>query len=178
MTTPSIVEFLRARLQEDEDTARATLIDVHGSGDWRADKQPVVFAAQPRPLRPWNDGGWQDDSRGVHTSGLYRVRDANARPVVEEVRSLVDDDDPHNITEYVNGAAVSQFIARPDPARVLREVEAKQAIVEQHPVGDLGYCMNCWANRTPQSMEAPCLTLRNLAAVYSGHPDYREEWKP
>ena len=44
------------------------------------------------------------------------------------------------------------------PARVFREVEAKRVIVDSHV--------------------ATAAMLRLLAAVYSDHPDYREEWKP
>jgi Family of unknown function (DUF6221) len=59
----------------------------------------------------------------------------------------------------------AQHIARHDPARVLREVEAKRAILAQ------------WEHSPPGS---PVLTfaLYNLAAVYGDHPDYRQEWKP
>jgi hypothetical protein len=60
--------------------------------------------------------------------------------------------------------------------RALREAHAKEAIIDQHPIGELGYCMNCWAHRQVLSIEAPCLTLRHLAAVYSDHPDYDQSW--
>ena len=49
-------------------------------------------------------------------------------------------------------------IARHDPARVLREVAAKRAILASHSV--------TWT------------VVEQLAAVYSYHPDYRAEWKP
>ena len=59
----------------------------------------------------------------------------------------------------------ARHIARHDPARVLREVEAKRAILalrEASPVG------------------SPVLTfaLCHLAAVYSGHTDYDPAWAP
>ena len=62
------------------------------------------------------------------------------------------------------------------PARVLREVEAKRAILAEHQavckladltgqeIGFLGWYRE-WV-------------LKNVAAVYSDHPDYRPEWKP
>ena len=62
-----------------------------------------------------------------------------------------------------------------DPARVLREVEAKRRITEAHNRAE-HYCPSpVLAGRhgqlwTPE--EGPCWTLRLLAAVYSGHPDY------
>lgn len=57
-----------------------------------------------------------------------------------------------------------RHVIRHDPARVLRELAAKRAILSEHIVGG-------WH-------PVPCLTLRALASVYSDHPDYRAEWKP
>jgi hypothetical protein len=79
-------------------------------------------------------------------------------------------------------------VARHDPARVLREVEAGRTILAEHvpydctePKGQR--CFRCASDRAYRSGAAiheawPCLTLRILAAVYSDHPDYRPEWKP
>ena len=50
-----------------------------------------------------------------------------------------------------------------DPARVLREVEAKRAILDYE--------------NYRKSLPG-CLLLRHFAAVYSDHPGYRPEWKP
>jgi hypothetical protein len=65
-----------------------------------------------------------------------------------------------------------------DPARALREVEAKRRIVNLHTraedaEGDSRtWCPVCgWR-------EFPCLTLRMLALPHADHPDYREEWRP
>ena len=81
-----------------------------------------------------------------------------------------------------------------DPARVLREVEAKRAILTLHalqvtkreqyayssytgePIPDEydGQCEDCgWFD--PE--QGACLTLRHLASVYGDHPDYREDWQ-
>lgn len=68
-------------------------------------------------------------------------------------------------------------IVRHDPARVLREVEAKREIVRRCAV---------WVNEPdqhPNGLVSPRAVLarqnlRDLAAVWSGHPDYRQEWKP
>ena len=56
-------------------------------------------------------------------------------------------------------------IARHDPARALREVAFKRAILAQREHGPAG---------------SPVLTnaLYQLAAVYSDHPDYRPWWSP
>lgn len=86
-------------------------------------------------------------------------------------------------------------IARHDPARVLREVEAKRKIIDEHfgflhPSGNPDRaCRRCSDRRTDDdplvhddrwlTLEpAPCPTLRLLALPYADSPDYREEWKP
>ena len=77
---------------------------------------------------------------------------------------------------WVAGGIAAQFkwttdaahAARHDPARVLREVAAKRAILdeaESELADDLAAVM-------------PRDRLRHLAAVYSDHADYRPEWKP
>jgi Family of unknown function (DUF6221) len=65
-------------------------------------------------------------------------------------------------------------IARHDPARVLREVAAKRAILgdcielagmDPYDVGDAGV-------RLAQA------ALRQMGTAWSDHPDYRQEWAP
>ena len=72
---------------------------------------------------------------------------------------------------------VGLYIGRmSEPARVLREVEAKRAILRWHPSERMRYID---ASRCPQcELTWPCPTVRLIAAVYSDHPDYRDEWKP
>jgi hypothetical protein len=76
----------------------------------------------------------------------------------------------------VDGEAIAAHVAMHDPARVLREVEAKRAIMEQHPEGEDGWCGDQMALTGCKWERWPCPTLRHLAAAYSDHPDYREEW--
>lgn len=71
-----------------------------------------------------------------------------------------------------------------DPARVLRECAAKRTILATHrpildPYGDPkgATCTMC-ADSGSNAQGFPCSTVRALAAVYSDHPDYQEEWKP
>ena len=69
--------------------------------------------------------------------------------------------------------------ARHDPARVLREVEAKRAILGRHePGGDPADYDYGDAPCMEDERIWPCLTVRALAAVYSGHPDYDEAFSP
>ncbi len=61
-------------------------------------------------------------------------------------------------------------IARHDPARVLREVEATRALIAaiEHPD----------PNQGPEYGYGLRLALMFRAAVYSDHPDYDQSWKP
>ena len=73
-----------------------------------------------------------------------------------------------------------------DPARVLREVEAKRRITAlHHPVfedyvdgdGIERGSYQCAEDEPPGSPDYwPCRTIRAIAAIYSDHPDYRQEW--
>ena len=73
-----------------------------------------------------------------------------------------------------------------DVSRLLREVEAKRAIVAIHALSEsMGSysCPVCITDREGYPEEwagddYPCPTLHHLAAVYSGHPDYQPEWAP
>jgi Family of unknown function (DUF6221) len=66
------------------------------------------------------------------------------------------------------------------PARVLREVAAKRAILGEHrpePDGGGYYCTCCEDHRDDADyIEWPCPTVRALAAVYADRPGWREEW--
>lgn len=78
---------------------------------------------------------------------------------------------------------MAPFIVRHDPARVLREVEAgrrilatyaafQQRAAAQSEAGDM-VGLGTWA---ATRMVHEIIKIR--AAVWSGHPDYRQEWAP
>ena len=95
--------------------------------------------------------------------------------------------DEHRLVVYGNVEPQSEHIARHDPARVLREVEAGRAILAEHqPVWDdyvdgdgieraTHECETCRPPGTPDNW--PCQTIRALAAVWSDHPDYDPAWR-
>lgn len=105
---------------------------------------------------------------------------------------LVTPEDEHSYSNDPTDA-VSQHIARHDPARVLTECESKRRIVEAHPLttdvvpvwtgSTPGYaCDNCarLSKADPKSIVediGACDTLAALAAVYADHPDYDESWR-
>lgn len=80
----------------------------------------------------------------------------------------------------------AEHIARHDPARVLRELAVKRALLAEHRREGYG-CSACW-EQEPDSLardgdemthpDWPCLLVRRLASVYENHPDYRGEWAP
>lgn len=86
-------------------------------------------------------------------------------------------------TDDRQSMADAAHIARHDPARVLREVTAKRAIVEQH-TPDLilhssetpQFCPVCFYSDANVERH-PCPTLRHLAAVWSDHPDFDPAWR-
>jgi hypothetical protein len=72
-------------------------------------------------------------------------------------------------------AGLAAHIARHDPARVVREVEAgRQAIAHHRRVVD--HCRDDEAYAL--AVGAVEVQLKIRATVYADHPDYREAWRP
>ncbi|GAA1455510.1 DUF6221 family protein [Nocardiopsis tropica] len=133
----TIVEFINARLDEEERVAKdaasslVSLADQEGAAEtWEADTDSVVTMT------------------GV--SGMTRL--------------FVDAE-----------SDVTTHIARHDPARVLREIAAKRAIVQEYTDA-----VDLWERESeaPDSVGALEAVIRLLAAVHADHPDYRQEWAP
>lgn len=69
-----------------------------------------------------------------------------------------------------NWAGVAEHVVRHDPARVLREIDAKRQMIDRYEEvrphgGDV-------------TQEYQDFLLRLLASVYADRPGYREEWRP
>ena len=165
-----LVEFVKARVDEEEEAARAAS---HG-GRWRYEPGDSVGA--------WMlyDEHWSIASVTTYDTEGY---DYSARMPAFRNPGYVDPD--------ANG----RHIARHDPARALREVEAKRRILELHTPQDYGHItyadghtvVTDWACYTCRTGEmdsdgaiepdpAPCDTLRALASIWSTHSDFNEEW--
>lgn len=178
--SPTLVEFLLARLGEDEAAARAAT-----PGPWRWDETPV--------------DGWGHQPPDLVTVATER------RSTARSDGSVIEWDSPVGIVisswgHDADGVSVSSgdmaHIARHDPASVLADVEAKRRILDlHHPYdhrgehGDATFCSECqWdhVNDEPridnQPVEGfgthPCLTLLALALPYVDHADYDERWRP
>lgn len=67
-----------------------------------------------------------------------------------------------------------------DPARVLREVKAMRAVLERYERGRGGDLPEWKAGRDLIEAGLAVLlgVLRDLAIIWSDHPDYRSEWGP
>jgi len=157
--TLSIVDFLNARLAEDEAAAENASQDPDEGNSWSVGARK----------REWKQEARIGDDR---EDLVFDIKDG----------VCVDFDD------------LLAYLVRFHPARVLREVAAKRAIAREHgPSGkhttvweweELGrWCPECAAEPCRQIDSCPicgdddgCRTVRLLAAVYSAHLDYREEW--
>ncbi|MFI6251485.1 DUF6221 family protein [Streptomyces sp. NPDC051016] len=74
-------------------------------------------------------------------------------------------------------AAAEHIVVAADPARVLRDIEAKRAIVNEYAEvasndtdGAYEYAVG-WAN-------ALGTAARQLASVYADHPEFQDAWRP
>ncbi|WP_328657903.1 DUF6221 family protein [Streptomyces sp. NBC_00334] len=67
-------------------------------------------------------------------------------------------------------------IVEHDPARVLREIDAKRQIVALHS-DPRGGDPSCSSLDYPENAE-DCETLRALALPYADRPGYRDDWRP
>ena len=89
-----------------------------------------------------------------------------------------------NVNYAQHKAGNATHIARHDPARALREVAAKRAILDGYEVTRQRYDsreeMGDLAADRHRAGEVFGLkfAVQVLGAVYSDHPDYRQEWAP
>jgi hypothetical protein len=143
----TLTEFLLARIAEDEQAAR--------------DASPS----------PWQYGDIASVAGGTIYDESRRIADVTYEQANDHDGSVVR----HLLSDEAD--ANGRHIARHDPARVLRECEAKREIVAHYEA----YARE--ADRNPdvfalvKMSEAVEGTLVELARVFRDHPDYREEWR-
>lgn len=118
------------------------------------------------------DEAWARDAM----SGRWEVRG----------RSVYVADGPPSLNPVASGAwDYAPHIARHDPARVLREVAAKRKILARHaPHRTASGGLACdWCSEDtddrPQLAKVswPCGDVRDIAAIWSDHPDYDPSWE-
>lgn len=96
---------------------------------------------------------------------------------------------PADIAFYGNDLSpeVRAHMAEHDPARVLREIDAKRRTLERHTPhssGTIGCSAHC-SRPHPGAQVCnhdgyrwPCPDVRDLASVYDQRPGYKESWRP
>lgn len=133
-----IVEFLEARLDEDEEIAR----DAAG----------------------WDQSGTVRDAGSWSRDGVNSVIDSSRRLVVYGDGPAPDD-------------SKAEHIVRHDPARMLREVAAKRAILAEYVnerwVQGQGH-RTAWTEGGQAARET---AVRLFASIYSDHRDYQKKWE-
>jgi hypothetical protein len=151
----TIVEFIKARLDEDEAAARAA----SAGGAWRYEDGDSVGA--------WTlyDEHWTIASLKTYQHEAYDY--AARMPAFRH-------------PEYVDADANGAHIARHDPARVLREVEAKRRILDRYD--DALARQGDWQESQLAAdicvQEYQDWVLPTLALPYADHPDYDPTWSP
>lgn len=164
-----IYEFLLARFAEEEADAKAGMEFTTGS--WELMASATVYM----PPRASQEAALA--ARGVDAALGNVVTGAERR---EAARNGTWD----GVFSPDSDAGAAAHIVRWDPARVLAEVAAKRAIVEEHGPADDGsgmlfICRTCSRRDLPEwyGEYVPCPTSRIVAAPYADHPDYDKSWR-
>lgn len=145
-----IVEFLSARLDEDE-----ALAGLATEAPWHVETAP------------------HRTNVIVPAAGIDRVGTTGRRLDMPPIFT----GQTANISR-AQWEADAQHIARHDHARVLREVEAKRAIVALHGDYDTDPCLKLDDSAAwDPALREPCDTLKLLAAPYANHLDFKQAWR-
>lgn len=147
-----LVQWLNVQLDEDERIARAA---AHLSG--------ALSSGVPAVGERWRVSGSHTDDGGTYWSVTTASPDLDRVPVVEMVGSGMSGGGAH--TEEV-----AVHIAEHDPARVLREIDAKRDLVQM--------LAHAAQHHEQQSMALASLALIKMAKVYVGRPGYAEAVQP
>jgi hypothetical protein len=125
-------------------------------GEQFDEEERIARSAGGTAWLEWAEGGW------VETA------------VVPKAEWKGPGDDGRHVAS-VRAAEDRAHIVRHDPARVLREIEAKRRILAEHSLNGW-VCTTCDNGEVEQVF--PCPTLRLLALPYEDRPGYREAWRP
>lgn len=143
-----LVEWLKAQLDEDERVALAAT-----AGPWFVHDTYL--------------------DRGGYTATVLsgEIGHGELRAWLPTMRSDVAWDNERNVWND------AKHIARHDPARVLREVEAKRRIIDLYARTQRGYIEQGSSDDFTGEQYLRDV-LRLLALPYSDRPGYQEEWRP
>ncbi|MFD6275824.1 DUF6221 family protein [Streptomyces sp. NPDC060209] len=144
-----LAQFLRDRLDEDEQAARA----------W-PDHQQNWEARGPRHLSYASGSGESVTAVNVGGDGALGWE----RIYVKR--------DPGDLAEHVARHDPARVLAEVNAKRRLLDLHAPGT--QEYVDGDV--CMSC--TLTGDGPYYPCTTLRLLALPYANHPGYRDDWRP
>ncbi|WP_055563627.1 DUF6221 family protein [Streptomyces atriruber] len=152
-----LIAFVRARLDSEERRARAA-----PQGPWVVSREPGRLGLD-----------WTIFGQLGTTTRYDRATDSRVRvPQREEIAG------PGYEGGGVWSREAADHIARHDPAHVLRDIEAKRALIDKYEEAVTFY--NDPANRHVSAGEITGLrtALACAALPYGDHPDYDEEFRP
>ena len=147
-----LVDFLRARLDEDQEVARSAI-----AGPWAIAENGELYAPFfDREIR--YGAGWSS------VDHLYVTSDSEGLlpSVQEEQATHIARHDPARVLADVEAKR--------------RIIELHRVIVDS--AWPAGHCLECWDQEAGDYRPWPCSTLQLLALPFAEHPDYRQEWKP
>jgi hypothetical protein len=128
---------------------------------WDDEEAEARSAAEVYGARWWWNPSWGlvkgDPDNDPEATSIFSIGEENVAEVWSEVG-------PH--------------IARHDPSRALREVEAKRKVVEEYAEALRvagGYRETRYEEGRREALELVC---RAYGAAYADRSDYRPEWKP
>lgn len=186
MTT--LVEFVEQRLAEDEawalaasqpyeyaaETATVPPDGVHWTWVVGEDWTPIT----PDPAVDDKVGGEEHYGCSVNLASVEQWPNQGSdhgRPVRMMRRTVA-----HSMVEVDSSTA--GHIVRHDPARVLREVQAKRRVLARHYRDERGDCEGCGftgdLDDARTSAGEHCPELLDMALAFADHPDYDPSWSP
>lgn len=132
---------------------------------WLGDQLDVdaARAEAARDAEFCKDGRWL--GKGPFEEGLGSVHSEASEAILGEEESVP--------------FALADHIAAHDPARVLREIDAKRQVLAEYEQA-ARYAKTTWGQSNADQSRARTLgkVVRLLAAVCADRPGYREEWRP
>jgi len=148
--TDALVQFLRARLDEDERGAHAAMWADEESGNWHA-----------------HDRGPRKNPLGIR----WAVIDATSEGVVDVQPQAAED---QGVAQYIARHDPARVLAEVDAKQRIIGLHSYATGHSCSITDETGYELNY----ADVAANDACTTLCLLALPYSDHPDYREEWKP
>lgn len=146
-----LVEFLRARLAEDERTAQAA-----------GEKRGMSWVGKP-----------------LRGAGEIRGEVVSVSWPIARIPSVLAAADELDIAEHIAGHDPARVLQAVEAGRrVVAEYEAALQASEKWGNGDGTPTARQRRAEAFGRRNTMILMLRLLALTYSGHPDYREEWQP